>query len=158
MGIGQTLQQLEGWPGQYHRMHRWYRRVVAAANANPSPDELDFLLAFFESSWHLREWLLVTKAADQASLDALFQSSAELRTCRDLANGFKHHSISRPSVDAQFSVVNEYVPKNWPSAHIYPNGKWTVLAGNHQFGLVELSAECVAQWQRFLQSKGLLQP
>lgn len=157
MGIGQTLQQLEGWRGQYDRMHRWHCRVLGAANAVPSSDELDFLLAFFESSWHLRDWLLATKAVDQAALDTLFQFSTELRTCRDLANGFKHHSISRPSVDAQFSVVNDYVPKHWPSEHAYPNGKWTVLAGNHQFGLVELSTECIAQWQRFLQSRGLLQ-
>jgi hypothetical protein len=56
MGIGQTLQQLEGWHGQYARMLRWQTRVVTAANADrPSPDELDFLLAFFESCFHLRE-------------------------------------------------------------------------------------------------------
>jgi hypothetical protein len=157
MGIGQTLQQLEGWRGQYERMLRWQTRVGAAANAgNPSPDELDFLLAFFESCFHLREWLLVTSATDQKSLEDLFLSKLELRVCRDLANGFKHHSISKPSVDAQFAVVNEYVPKAWPSTHAYPNGKWTVLAGGHQLGLVELAGQCVAIWQDFLRSKALI--
>jgi hypothetical protein len=156
MGIGQTLQQVEGWKGQHERMLRWHGRVLEAGNLSASPDELDFLLAFFESCFHLRDWLLASNAIDQQSLDALFQSSPELRVCRDLANGFKHHSISRPSVDAQFSVVNEYVPKNWPSGNAYPNGRWVVLAGNHQFGLVELASRCIAAWQQFLQSKGLL--
>lgn len=156
MGIGQTLQQIEGWKGQYERMLRWHQRVIEAANSNPSPDELDYLLAFFESCFHLRDWLLATKAIDQSSIDSLFQTSSELRVCRDLANGFKHHSISKPSIDAQFSVVNEYVPKNWPSAHTYPNGKWVVLAGGNQFGLVELAGQCITQWQKFLQSKRLL--
>ena len=152
MGIGQTLQQVEGWQGQYERMLRWHRRVTTDA----SPDDLDFLLAFFESCFHLRDWLLAAGAADQQSLGALFKSSAELRVCRDLANGFKHHSVSKPSVDARFSVVREYVPQNWPSAHAYPNGKWMVLAGGHQFDLRELAGRCVSTWQAFLASKDLL--
>jgi len=156
MGIGYTLQQLEGWQGQYNRMIRWHARVVAAANADASPDELDFLLTFFENCFHLREWLLVTLAADQKSLDELFLSRFELRVCRDLANGFKHHTINRPSVDARFSVVNEYAPSNWPSGHAYPNGKWTVLAGGHQLGLVDLASQCVGIWQDFLRSSALI--
>lgn len=156
MGIGLTLQELEGWRGQYERMVRWHGRVITAANSKASPDELDYLLAFFESCFHLREWLLVTAATDQKSLEDLFLSKPELRVCRDLANGFKHHTISKPSVDAQFSVVNEYIPRNWPSAHAYPNGKWTVLAGGHQFGLVDLADQCVAVWQDFLRSKALI--
>ena len=156
MGIGLTLQELEGWRGQYDRVVRWHGRVVAAANADPSPDELDFLFAFFESCFHLREWLLVTAAVDQKALEDLFLSKPELRVCRDLANGFKHHTISKPSIDAQFSVVNEYEPKNWPSAHAYPNGKWTVLAGGYQFGLVDFAGQCVSIWHDFLRSKTLI--
>ncbi len=156
MGIGLTLQELEGWRGQYDRMLRWHSRVIAAANAGPSADELDFLLAFFESCFHLREWLLVTSATDQKALEDLFLSKPELRVCRDFANGFKHHTISKPSIDAQFSVVNEYVPKNWPSAHAYPDGKWTVLAVGHQFGLVDLAGQCASIWQDLLRSKTLI--
>ena len=156
MGIGKTLQQVEGWQGQYERMLRWHKRANAAARSDVSPDELDFLLAFFESCFHLRDWLLAVGSTDQQSLEELFKSHDELRVCRDLANGFKHHSISRPSVDAQFSVVREYIPRNWPSAHAYPNGKWMVIAGGYQVGLRELAGRCVSIWQIFLASKGLL--
>ena len=79
MGIGLTLQELEGWRGQYDRVVRWHGRVVAAANADPSPDELDCLFAFFESCFHLREWLLVTAAVDQKALKDL--------DLRDLVDG-----------------------------------------------------------------------
>jgi hypothetical protein len=156
VGIGQTLQRIQGWRGQHERVLRWHARVVAAANSEPSPDELDFLLAFFESCFHLRDWLLADGATTLPGLDALFAGSAELKVCRDLANGFKHHTISRPSVDAGFSLVNEYVPKNWPAKYKYPNGKWTVLAGAHQFGLVELAGDCVSQWNSFLTKENLL--
>jgi hypothetical protein len=156
MGIGHTLQQIEGWQGQYHRLRRWHDRVRRAANSQPSRDEFDFLLAFFESCFHLRDWLLADKVVTKVELDSLFNSYIELGICRDIANGFKHSKITWPSVDAGFTIVREYVPDDWPSSYRYPNGKWTVLASDHQLGLVDLADNCVGIWQRFLSSKGLL--
>ena len=156
MGIGLTLQQLEGWRGQFSRMLRWRHRVVDAANGDRSVDELDFLLAFFESAHHLRDWLEETSTIQRMELDALIGAHAELGICRDIANGFKHHSISRPSVDAEFAIVNQYVDPEWLGREYrFPNGEWTVLAGGHQFGLVELSELVVELWTTFLASKGL---
>lgn len=156
MGVGATLQQLIGWKGQYRAVLRWHTRVLTAVNGEPSADEFDFLLAFFENCYHLRDWLLADGTVDKQALDTLFQTHIELQICRDLANGFKHHSINHASVDNEFSVLNEYVPKNWPSDHVYPNGKWTIATGGYQFGLVELANRCVALWQQFLSSQGLL--
>jgi hypothetical protein len=156
MGIGHTLQQLEGWKGQYNRVLRWQARVLDAVNGKPSADELDFLLAFFQNCLHLRDWLLADGVVDESELQALFQAHIELQICRDLANGFKHHTINRASVDSEFSTLREYIPKNWPSEYAYPNGKWMVLAGGHQLGLVELANRCLSLWQQFLSSKGLL--
>lgn len=155
MGIGLTLQQVEGWQGQFSRMVRWRDRVLVAANGQRSPDELDFLLAFFESALHLRDWLAATRAVEECALELFFKSNVELGICRDLANGFKHHTITRPSLDAQFAIVNQYVPPNWPSRHSYPNGEWTVLADGRQFGLVELTERVVELWSRFVASQGL---
>jgi hypothetical protein len=156
MGIGLTLQQLEGWRGQFSRMLRWRSRVVDAANGDPSADELDFLLAFFEAAHHLRDWLDETGAILRAELDAFINAHAELGICRDIANGFKHHSILRPSVDAEFAIVNQYVDPEWLGRRYrFPNGEWTVLANGHQFGLVELSERIVQLWKDFLSGKGL---
>jgi hypothetical protein len=35
MGIGLTLQQVEGWRGQWARVLRWRERVVTAAHGEP---------------------------------------------------------------------------------------------------------------------------
>ena len=156
MGIGLTLQQLEGWQGQYESMLRWRNRVVEAANGEPSADELDFLLAFFQAAHHLRDWLDKTRAVQTSDTDAFIGAHAELGICRDIANGFKHHSITRPSVDAEFAIVNQYVDPEWLGRkYRFPNGEWTVLANGHQFGLVELSERIVELWKAFLTSKGL---
>lgn len=160
MGLGVTLQELRGWRGHHSLVVRWHARVRQAANGESSADELDFLLTFFLYCFHLRDWLeksgVVTK--DETSL--FFKSNPEMRLCRDIANGFKHMTLSDPSVDARFSIVNEYVPRNWPGAYRYPNGKWTICAHNkkelHQYGLVELADRCVALWNDFLLKKQLL--
>lgn len=155
MGIGLTLQQVQGWQGQFSRMLRWRDRVLAAANSSVSPDELDFLLAFFDSAFHLRDWLASTEAIERQALDAFFEANVELGICRDIANGFKHHTITRQSVDGEFAIVNQYVPPRWPSQHKYPNGEWTVLADGHQFSLAELADRVVELWSQFISSQGL---
>ena len=160
MGLGITLQELRGWAGHYGLVLRWHERLRGAANGEPSIDELDFALTFFLHCYHLRDWLIRSNAATPAEIATLIKVNPELRLCRDIANGFKHMTLSDPSVDARFSIVNEYVPKNWPGAYRYPNGKWTICAHNkkelHQFGLVDLADRCVAIWHAFLVSKTLL--
>jgi len=99
MGLGRTLQEVEGWRGQYDRVLRWQRRIRTADEARSSADQLDFLLAFFASCFDLRDWLIAS-GVDRKSVTALFRSNVELRVCRDIANGFKHFSITVHPYDA----------------------------------------------------------
>jgi hypothetical protein len=157
MGIGLTLQQLEAWQVQFSRMLRWRGRIVGAANGQPSADELDFLLAFFDTAHHLRDWLDETDTIQRAQLDAFISTHAELGICRDIANGFKHHTISRPSVDGEFAIVNQYADPEWLGRRYkFPNGEWTVLANGHQFGLVDLPERLIELWTQFLKTKGFV--
>jgi hypothetical protein len=160
MGLGLTLQELEDWKGHYALVLRWHERVRKTANGERSVDELDFILTFFLYCFHFRDWLIRSNASSPEELADLFKANSELRLCRDIANSFKHMTLSDPSIDARFSIVNEYVPKNALGTYRYPNGKWTICAHNkkelHQFGLVELADRCIAIWQRFLVSKALL--
>ncbi len=156
MGIGLTLQQVEGWRGQLARVTRWRERVVTAANGEPSADELDFLLAFFESAYHLRDWLVETGAVSNVEVDGYVASHIELQLCRDIANGFKHHSLRRPSVDAGFGIVNQYVsPQERGRRYRLPNGEWTILANGTQLGLVDLSERVLLLWNQFLTQRNL---
>ena len=89
-----------------------------------------------------------TGAVSATELEAFAAAHVEIGICRDIANGFKHHSITRASVDAEFAIVAEYIDR-------YPHAEWTVLAGGHQFSLLSLSERAVQLWSEFLQSKGL---
>jgi hypothetical protein len=156
VGIGLTLQQVEGWRGQLARVMRWRERVATAANGEPSADEIDFLLAFFESAYHLRDWLVETGAVSNVEVDGYVASHIELQLCRDIANGFKHHSLRRPSIDAEFAIVNQYVPPNERGRRYrLPNGEWTILANGTQLGLVDLSERVLLLWNRFLVQRNL---
>jgi hypothetical protein len=156
VGIGLTLQQVEGWRGQLARVTRWRQRVVTAANGEPSADEIDFLLAFFESAYHLRDWLVETGAVSNVEVDGYVASHIELQLCRDMANGFKHHSLRRPSIDAEFAIVNQYVPPNERGRRYrLPNGEWTILANGTQLGLVDLSERVLLLWNQFLTQRKL---
>lgn len=156
MGIGLTLQQLEGWRGQFARMSRWRERVVTAANGEPSADEFDFLLAFFESAYHLRDWLVETGASTSVEVDGYVASHVELQLCRDIANGLKHHSLRRASIDAEFSIVNQYVPRNQGGRRYrLPNGEWTILANGTQYGLVALSERVLLLWNQFFAQRNM---
>jgi hypothetical protein len=156
VGIGLTLQRVEGWRGQLARVTRWRQRVVTAANGEPSADEIDFLLAFFESAYHLRDWLVETGAVSNVEVDGYVASHIELQLCRDIANGFKHHSLRRPSIDAEFAIVNQYVPPNERGRRYrLPNGEWTILANGTQLGLVDLSERVLLLWNQFWVQRNL---
>jgi hypothetical protein len=150
MGIGMTLQQVEGWEGQYERMLRSYQRATAAAGQNNGQDEMDFVLVLFEQSWTLRNWVHEVCPEARAALETLFRNNLELRLCRDIANGFKHMSLSRPSVDRAFSIVFEYNPRGGRE------GDMVVLAGNgHKFQFLELAGRCMALWREFVEREQL---
>jgi hypothetical protein len=146
MGIGLTLQRLEGWEGQFECMVRFYERACLAANEGRSTDEMDFTLVVFQQALSLRDWVQATCPSVQNLLAALFRDNVEMRLCRDIANGFKHMEITKPSIDKEFSIVFEYAP--W-------GGKMVVLGGGHQVGLLELAGQCVERWRAFIEANQL---
>ena len=65
-----------GWQTHLARVERWYRRAEVAKDEH---DQLDFLFAFFESSFSLRDWLIDNGAVLQRDMDTLFAKHIELR-------------------------------------------------------------------------------
>lgn len=150
MGIGLTRQQVEGWEGQYERMLRWHERVRLAATEDRLEDEMDFVLVFFQQALSLRDWIQDARPEVRADLEALFRDHIELKICRDIANGFKHMSLShKASVDREFSIVFAYNPRG------AREGDMVVLAGGHQIELLDLADRCLALWQNFVESRKL---
>lgn len=140
---------LQGWEGQLARIERWHERANAALSAG-SPDAEDFLLAFFQSSYHLRAWLLNSGAATKAELDHVLRNTPALRLCRDIANGSKHHTLKPTERTERVGLMREYAPR------LAAGWRWRLLAiqrrngaGPDLYELDELMDACVNAWRAF---------
>ena len=149
MGIGLTLQQVQGWEGQFQRMERFLERARLAASQGHGDDEMDFTLVAFQQALALRDWVHEACPPVRKQLEQLF-ASVELGICRDIANGFKHMELrKKASVDPAFSIVFEYNPM------LKAKGEMVVLAGAHKFPLLGLATSCVEQWRAFIEETQL---
>jgi len=142
MGIGWSIHKNGGWQGQLNRVHRWHQRLVSSAITGSSDLE-DFAFTFFQNCYYLRDWVEKTSNTDGADLDILFSQSRELQLCRDLCNGTKHLTISKPSIDANFSIAREYDPS---CEHKYR----LVVIADDKYDLLELADKCRREWESFL--------
>jgi hypothetical protein len=146
----------EGWRGQFARMERWHQRALRALDPQQGgnlADAEDFIYAFCQSAYHLRDWLQKSGAATQAELDALMKRTPALGLCRDVCNGSKHLTLDpkRTTTD-HIGVMREYVP---PVAGREAGSRPSLFVFEGQDGSVELQDiaalmnECVQAWRGF---------
>ncbi len=162
MGVGGSMHTALGWRGQFERTARWFARVEKISIERHQTGDLhrhqDFIYAFFQNCYHLREWLVESGVVPQCEMERLFQDHVELQICRDVCNGTKHMQVKRPSIDGDYSIFREYDhfhvdrPDDGPHSMEY----LFVLAGSHKYDLFELARKCMAIWEQFLRGKRLL--
>jgi hypothetical protein len=108
----------QGWQGQFARIERWQRRTLDALRAG-DPDAEDFLYAFCQAAYHMRDWLLNTGAADEQSMQDLMTRTKALKVCRDVCNGSKHFTLNpRMTSTARIALMREYVPGPGPEERL----------------------------------------
>lgn len=163
MGIGGSLHKSDSWSGQWARTQRWHRRMKKAAMGEDEDQFFDYAYAFFQNCFQMRDWLKHSGKVPVSQLNTFMGGHLELKLCRDICNGSKHFTITDPSVDADFSLAREYVPRGWPGeqrrGHILfhevtKTGQKTSksLQG---MNLAELADRCVKLWQGFLEDNQL---
>jgi hypothetical protein len=144
--IGWSLHMTEGWQSQLDRVRGWYHRALTAEDPT---EKYDFLCAFFESAFHLRDWLKNTGKVSEQDLCKLFDVNENMRLCRDLANSHKHYSINNPSQLVPPSEVREYSPK---SGNLTSNVSLVILSDGKKHNAFDL-AKCVMRvWEDFINS------
>lgn len=154
MGIGHSAHKNEGWRGQLARTKRWHQRLVELrrrSGRQVSLEELDFVYAFFQNVCYLREWLQKSGEVAQKEIDDFISQNRLLGVCRDIANGTKHFTVTRPSIDADFSILREYEPgtrRGDPPGH-----RWLVIT-DAKYDLFDLADKCMALWEDFLAQGG----
>lgn len=137
-----------GWRGQLARVSRWLDRLMCVRSPE---DAEDFLYAFFQNCYHLRDWVLTELSS--TDVDSFVSDSLPLRICRDVANLTKHFVLERkPAQGHELSVLREYAGpgKGW-----FEGDTRLVIVTNYQNdGIIldarEVARECVRLWCTFL--------
>jgi hypothetical protein len=162
--------QQEGWRVQLQRVERWQRRTLVALDRSGKgeapEDPADLLYAFFQSAYHLKDWLkndnaLNTAVADarpgfRREVEAYVANSPALQFCRAIANGSKHVVLNDKQNSIRIGIMREYVPPGPGS----PDGgtRLRLLAFEDHDGAVnyqyvdELMSDCVVAWRTFCAS------
>ena len=135
-----------GWRAQLDRVRRWHARLATARN--PS-DRHDFLYAFFESAFHLRDWLLDAGAASERDIRTLFEGAEEMRLCRDLANSHKHFSLYDPSQPLPPSEALEFAAG---FGNLDTDTSLVVLSDGKKHDAFELATKVLRSWEAFILS------
>lgn len=136
----------EGWPGQYRRMLRWYDRLRGALSGEDANEIFDFIYAFFQNCYHLKDWLVSDGVATNAEVKALFDSSTELKLCRDLCNSTKHLQYNSPNIESKPRIWREWDALSKTSYGWY-------LYVDERRSVTERATKCVAIWDDFLNEK-----
>lgn len=130
-------------------MLRWQERTNEALKQSDGKTKYDFMYAFFQSSYHLRDWLVSDGAATKDEMKNLFDSSIELQLCRDICNATKHLQYDKPSIDAKPRISREWDP-------FRNKDMGFSLYSDKKRPIPELMAQCVKTWDDFLKNKGLI--
>jgi len=141
-----------GWRGQLKRIRRWQLRLRAAHDIR---DAEDYMYAFFQLCYHLRDWLLSEKVLSESEVEQLFKRNVELRLCGDLANAIKHRKLNRPKQPREPSLAREYCGAGGGWFGPARSETFTVLSDGRSFEVRSLADKCLAVWEGALRKHGL---
>jgi hypothetical protein len=144
--VGWSVHMTDGWKAQLDRMRRWHHR---ASGATDPTDRYDFLCAFFENAFHLRDWLQDSGAVTANTLQAFFDANEDMRLCRDLANSHKHYSLRSPSQPVPPSEAHEYAPG---IGNLNSDVSLVILSDGKKHDAFELAGRVLNLWERFITS------
>ena len=134
------------YPPEEHwkRIQRWRQRL-REVHSDDSADFLDHAVVVLLHCFSMRDWL-INSGVDEKSVRKLYESDA-LKVCRDVANGTKHLSITKPSVDKDHAIVRSYRPWRQPDES---ESELQLLAGGVSYTLRDFCGECVRQIGEFM--------
>jgi hypothetical protein len=139
---------------QLARVHRWLERIQA--REGPSLEYDDFLWAFFQNAWHLKDWIRNDTTIPKNVRDSVVntaENSKNLQICADMANRTKHLTLAFNRHDAAVTSRNITVfvgsSRSSESTHIITLNDGTKVVAQ------ELAKAVVAEWEAILRVAGL---
>ncbi|MCH8895788.1 MAG: hypothetical protein IH927_05950 [Proteobacteria bacterium] len=139
---------------QLERVRRFLVRVQNEDRDSIGYD--DYLWAFFQNAWHLKDWIkndssISTKSRERIRKAA--EASDELQVCADLANRSKHFKLTNKRRDADVTSRNTTV---FPGANRASELTHIItLDDGTQLIAQELAKTVVDLWGEILAQEGL---
>ena len=137
--------------------YRLARSSVRGSKTRASFEEIeDFLWAFFQNCWHIKDWLRNDRSVAEAAKAAVLRgvnANADLLAVADLANGSKHlgRAKGRERIGAEDSGIQ---------FNSEPGGGTTVdhlisIRNGETVSALDLGMNAMMAWQRLLRDAGL---
>jgi hypothetical protein len=146
------------WHKQWQRVEIGLQHLVAIyeGRQHDSADASYDVYAFFLNCHHLRDWLAADKASGMSRRKAtkVIMRSPYLRACADLADRTKHVEVTRYRIASDTSPTPQDV--NVHTGTGVPH-RWEIAAGDATYDALDLAANCVAEWEKALTHRRLLQ-
>ena len=146
------------WQKQWQRVELglWRVEAIYEGRQGDSADALYDVYSFFLNCHELRDWLAADKVSGMSWRKAtkVIKRSTYLRVCAGLANRTKHVELTRHWLDSNTSPVPHdatVFARTGKAAH-----RWEIAAGDATYDALDLAANCVAEWERALTDRGLL--
>lgn len=152
LGVG--WDRMRGWRDQYDRMLRWHARLIYEIVAEADEGSLsvwphdlwDTAMAFFQSAYHLKDWILQDQPELRPELERAIFSNPRLAICADICNGTKHRRVTRNHrVPAHVIFQREFAPE------VPSQARWLILGPEGPINLDVLAVDVVTSWNALLQ-------
>jgi hypothetical protein len=164
---------LDRWRDQYDRAERWLSRIeqIAAGigpemTAGRNTDHfLDEVLAFFQSCFHLKDWLRndPQSGVGVKEVERYVASDQSLSLCGDVANGSKHLLLTTPRVGGGARVSAQHVDINVTDGVMGTADRGTsfraayvISDGQREFDALKVARDAMQAWDAFFSNKGLV--
>ncbi len=147
-GVPLSVHTSNGWYGQFERMERFKDRAINAKNED---DSLDFSFAFFQSCYHLREWIPIFEQIESALWSEKWKKFISaydcMKYCRDLSNITKHMKINHASTTENIVITRNY-EENGTELGKFTG--WILNIDKKQIDFFELMKDCTNAWIEFI--------
>jgi hypothetical protein len=142
---------------QLARTERWLARL-SHVYPGTHQDYDDYVLAFFQNCWHIKDWIRNDPALPQALRDGIekeVMNHPSLMICADMANGSKHLSLTRPRVGAgaKHSHRELKVVAGDPSQTTITY--YIATDGNNKVRAMDVARDAIDAWRQILKKSDL---
>lgn len=152
---------MPSWNEQYERMKRRRTRLSEHMHGRTREEQnervLDDFHAFFESCFHLRDWIINDDgiAIPEQEVRRLVNNSEWLGLCADIANGSKHAVLRYARRDPDTHVRGETFSQRLGPL-MFEASVFEVTTSTQEYDAFKVADECIGEWDNFLKEKKVL--